>query len=167
MWPSLTVIRSSLSSKLVPSFLQEMVGSGCPRGGWHSSTAGSPTATITSTGFCLKSSRRTGKHTGKREESPEWNLMTFGHDLTPHSEHLPSSGVFCREEASISVTDCGTNSFHRWECDVTNCTLIFFWNVRQLLIFFCCPPIFLVPGMAIKCTKKTQTDLHFCKQHHF
>lgn len=38
-----------------------MVGSGCPRGGWHSSTAGSPTATITSTGFWRKSSRRTGK----------------------------------------------------------------------------------------------------------
>lgn len=59
----LTVMRSSLSAKLAPSFLQEIVGSGCPRGGWHSSTAGSPTATITSTGFCLKSSRITAKDT--------------------------------------------------------------------------------------------------------
>lgn len=56
-------MRSSLSSKLALSFLQEIVGSGCPRGGWHSSTAGSPTATITSTGFCLKSSRKTRTHT--------------------------------------------------------------------------------------------------------
>lgn len=55
----LTVILSSRSSMLTPSFFHEMVGSGCPRGGWHSSTAGSPAATITSAGFCLKSSRRT------------------------------------------------------------------------------------------------------------
>lgn len=61
-----TVMRSSLSSKLEPSFLQEIVGSGCPRGGWHSRTAGSPTATITSTGFCLNSSRKTGKNTDKQ-----------------------------------------------------------------------------------------------------
>lgn len=49
----------------MPSLLQEIVGSGCPRGGWHSSTAGSPTATITSTGFCLKSSRKTETHRRK------------------------------------------------------------------------------------------------------
>lgn len=55
----LTVILSSLSSSGEPSFFQEMVGSGWPRGGWHSITAGSPTATMTSEGFCLKSSRST------------------------------------------------------------------------------------------------------------
>lgn len=66
-----TVMRSSLSSKLEPSFLQEIVGSGCPRGGWHSRTAGSPTATITSTGFCLNSSRKTGKKQTSRTENRE------------------------------------------------------------------------------------------------
>lgn len=55
----LTVILSSLSSRGEPSFFHEIVGSGWPRGGWHSITAGSPTATMTSEGFCLKSSRRT------------------------------------------------------------------------------------------------------------
>lgn len=57
----LTVILSSLSSMFIPSFFHDMVGSGCPRGGWHSRTAGSPAATITSAGFCRKSSRRTAK----------------------------------------------------------------------------------------------------------
>lgn len=36
-----------------------MVGSGCPRGGWHSNMAGSPAATTTSVGFWRKSSRST------------------------------------------------------------------------------------------------------------
>lgn len=58
----LTVILSSLSSILTPSFFHDMVGSGWPRGGWHSRTAGSPAATITSAGFCLKSSRRTTRN---------------------------------------------------------------------------------------------------------
>lgn len=79
---SLTVMRSSLSSRLAPSFLQEIVGSGCPRGGWHSSTAGSPTATITSTGFCRKSSRKTGKHNEKWNSQSSDDLMTCDHDLT-------------------------------------------------------------------------------------
>lgn len=71
---SLTVIRSSLSSRLAPSLLQEIVGSGCPRGGWHSRTAGSPTATITSTGFCLKSSRKTETHRIKKK----WKIIHDG-----------------------------------------------------------------------------------------
>lgn len=57
-----TVILSSLSSIFTPSFFHDIVGSGCPRGGWHSRTAGSPAATITSAGFCLKSSRRTARN---------------------------------------------------------------------------------------------------------
>lgn len=44
-----------------------MVGSGCPRGGWHSRLAVSPTATTTSWGFCLKSSRST-----RREKKGKW-----------------------------------------------------------------------------------------------
>lgn len=42
-----------------------MVGSGWPLGGTHSRIAGSPAATTTSVGFCLKSSRNTA---GKEEE---------------------------------------------------------------------------------------------------
>lgn len=76
----LTVIRSSLSFRLAPSLLQEIVGSGCPRGGWHSSTAGSPTATITSTGFCLKSSRKT--ETQRRKEI----LMSGGIQAESHKQ---------------------------------------------------------------------------------
>lgn len=73
---------------------------------------------------------------------------------------------FYREEASISVTDCGTNSFHRWECDVTNCMLIFRDHASSFLYFAVFLPFFLVPRTAIKCTKP-QTDLHFCKQRHY
>lgn len=42
-----------------PFFFQDTLGSGCPRGGTHSSTAGSPAATTTSPGGCRKSSRST------------------------------------------------------------------------------------------------------------
>lgn len=58
-WGTLTVILSSLRSSRASSFLQKVVGSGWPRGGWHSKLAVSPTATTASWGFCLKSSRST------------------------------------------------------------------------------------------------------------
>lgn len=66
------MILSSRSSMLTPSFFHDMVGSGCPRGGWHSRTAGSPAATITSAGFCLKSSRKTAKN--EKEEGREKHI---------------------------------------------------------------------------------------------
>lgn len=62
--PFLTVRRLSLSLRRAPSFFQETLGSGWPRGGTHSRTAGSPAATTTSTGGCRKSSRSTGGDTG-------------------------------------------------------------------------------------------------------
>lgn len=55
------MILSSLRSRRALSFLQKVVGSGCPRGGWHSRVAVSPTATTVFCGFCLKSSRSTTK----------------------------------------------------------------------------------------------------------
>lgn len=54
-----TVILPSSSLSLARSFFQDTEGSGWPRGGTHSRTAGSPTATTRFPGVCLKSSRRT------------------------------------------------------------------------------------------------------------
>lgn len=45
-----------------PSLSQWTEGSGTPRGGEHSSKAGSPAATCTSLGSALNSSRRTGNY---------------------------------------------------------------------------------------------------------
>lgn len=55
----LTVMRSSLVLTLTLLRFQDTVGSGWPRGGTHSKTAGSPAATTTSFGACRKSSLRT------------------------------------------------------------------------------------------------------------
>lgn len=55
----LTVMRSSLVLTLTLLRFQDTVGSGWPRGGTHSNTAGSPAATTTSLGACRKSSLRT------------------------------------------------------------------------------------------------------------
>lgn len=60
------MILSSLRSRRALSFLQKVVGSGCPRGGWHSRVAVSPTATTVFCGFCLKSSRSTSKKENKK-----------------------------------------------------------------------------------------------------
>lgn len=133
---SLTVMRSSLSSKLAPSFLQEIVGSGCPRGGWHSSTAGSPTATITSTGFCLKSSRKTGKHR-KAEQSIEWNLLMFDHDLTMINHNI-CSYCWCLQVGFYLLHQ---QDFNDWKLkalssEVIYCMLVFFLkrqSTRKLL----------------------------------
>lgn len=60
-------MRSSLVLTRTLLRFQDTVGSGWPRGGTHSSTAGSPAATTTSLGACRKSSLRTaGK--GRRGE---------------------------------------------------------------------------------------------------
>lgn len=61
----LTAMRSSLLLIRTLLRFQNTVGSGCPRGGTHSSTAGSPAATTTSLGACRKSSLRT--KTGTKE----------------------------------------------------------------------------------------------------
>lgn len=57
---ALTVILPSSSLTGALPFFQDTAGSGWPRGGTHSITAGSPTATTRFPGDCRKSSRRTG-----------------------------------------------------------------------------------------------------------
>lgn len=67
----LTVMRSSLSLMRALFFFQEMVGSGCPLGGMHSITAGSPAATTTSLGAWRKSSLKTTEERKQCEGSLE------------------------------------------------------------------------------------------------
>lgn len=160
-------MRSSLSSKLEPSLLQEMVGSGCPRGGWHSSTAGSPTATMTSTGFCLKSSRKTGKQTERQNSQWSgiqwrltmiwtWNITILGHIIgtfevvfivsTRRALWLMDSVIFTAFE------NTGVQS-----CDIQYA--VFSMSEPRELLFIIYVPFFsvtypiLVPGMKMKCTK--------------
>lgn len=112
---SLTVIRSSLSSRLAPSLLQEIVGSGCPRGGWHSNTAGSPTATITSTGFCLKSSRKTETHRRKGILLSQGFKQTFTSCLILTWQHKGGGGEFCRHKNPENSTAILLHP-SRWSC---------------------------------------------------
>lgn len=63
-------MRSSLALTRTLLRFHDTVGSGWPRGGTHSSTAGSPAATTMSLGACRKSSLRTEKKTQR-------NLISF------------------------------------------------------------------------------------------
>lgn len=74
----LTVILPSSSLSLALSFFQDTEGSGWPRGGTHSITAGSPTATSTFPGDCRKSSRRTGGGGGADRDKERMRMNDQG-----------------------------------------------------------------------------------------
>ena len=102
----LTVILSSLSSRGEPSFFQEMVGSGWPRGGWHSITAGAPTATMTSEGFCLKSSRST-VGTRLNHHTQWWNMQSLSPSCSKsdiYQNIFPLRAISIQLEEFISIT---------------------------------------------------------------
>lgn len=70
VYVGLTEMRSSLVLTRALLRFQDTEGSGWPRGGTHSNTAGSPAATTTSLGAWRKSSLRTKKKTQR-------NLISF------------------------------------------------------------------------------------------
>lgn len=94
----LTEMRSSLVLTRTLLRFQDTVGSGWPRGGTHSNTAGSPAATTTSLGACRKSSLRTEKKTQR-------NLISF---------RSPACLIYLTQRLNIRTTDPWAASTDSW-----------------------------------------------------
>lgn len=103
---TLTMCRPGCRFRGLPSFHQETVGSGRPRGGPHSRTIGSPTVATVSCGWVWKSSRRSAGMMVRRQgslprclprHSPHSALPTFSlpcvHSSEPPTSVLPSPGL--------------------------------------------------------------------------
>lgn len=113
---SLTVMRSSFRSSRTLSFFQKMVGSGCPRGGWHSRVADSPSATTTSWGFWRKSSLSTAEK--RRGEKKRRMRLGDGWLKTGWKQKVQSETTTAR---NVGLTDAsmsahyGSDATSRWE----------------------------------------------------
>ncbi len=106
-----TVILSSLSFTFTLFLFQEIVGSGWPRGGMHSITAGSPAATTTSLGVCRKSSRRT-EETGRKDRNNQRQGLGITMNIIPPQIATLYCAYYAAAFWDISLVSC--NHFVSW-----------------------------------------------------
>lgn len=114
----LTETRSSLVLTRTLLRFQETVGSGWPRGGTQSNTAGSPAATTTSLGACRKSSLSTEKKTQR-------NLISF-------RSFVCLMYLKQRQEIRHGSVSSGTGTWPVTSKDTPICLELFSW-VNHLL----------------------------------